>query len=181
MIRTPRLLLRRWREADLDPFAAINADPVVMERFPAPLDRAESDALVLRIEEGFQAHGFGLWAVEADGALVGFVGLAASRPDLPPSPCVEVGWRLAAGTWGRGLATEAAAAAIEDARRRGVGEVVSFTATTNMRSQRVMQRLGMIRDPDGDVEHPSVPAGSPLRRHVLYRLPADRPATGPSD
>lgn len=175
MIRTARLVLRRWREDDLAPFAALNADPVVMEHFPAPLPRAESDALVARIEEGFAARGFGLWAVEEAGVLVGFTGLSVPSAALPCSPCVEVGWRLAAAAWGRGLATEAAAAAVEDARRRGVGEVVSFTAATNLRSQRVMQRLGMTRDPAGDFDHPAVPEGSPLRRHVLYRLPAGRP------
>ena len=179
MIRTPRLLLRRWREDDLEPFAALNADPAVMEHFPSTLTRAQSDALVARFDHHLQAHGFGLWAVEEDGRFVGFVGLAVPRPDLPPSPCIDVGWRLAVSAWGRGLATEAAAAAVSDARRHGVGEVVSFTATANVRSQRVMQRLGMTRDPAGDFDHPGVALGSPLRRHVLYRLPAERPPQGP--
>ena len=178
MIRTTRLLLRRWTEADLEPFAALNADPRVMEHFPSTLSREESDALVGRIEEGFAAHGFGLWAVEVDGALIGFTGLSVPRRDVGLGPVVEVGWRLAASAWGRGYATEAARAAVQDGRARGVGEVVSFTATTNLASQRVMQRLGMTRDPADDFDHPALPAGHRLRRHVLYRLPAGRPPTG---
>jgi ribosomal-protein-alanine N-acetyltransferase len=171
-VRTARLLLRRWREEDRAPFAALNADPVVMEHFPAPLTRAESDAFVDRLEQALAEQGYGCWAVEADGTFVGFTGLLVPRVPLPVGPCVEVGWRLARAAWGRGYATEAAAAAIVDARAHGVGEVLSFTATTNLRSQRVMQRLGMTHDPADDFDHPSVPAGSPLRRHVLYRLPA---------
>lgn len=173
-VRTPRLLLRRWREEDRVPFADLNADPVVMEHFPAPLSRADSDALVDRVEADLDARGYGLWAVEADGRFVGFTGLQVPRAALPVGPCVEVGWRLARAAWGHGYATEAAAAAIVDARTRGVGEVVSFTATTNLRSARVMQRLGMTHDPADDFDHPSVPVGSPLRRHLLYRLPADQ-------
>lgn len=178
MIRTARLVLRRWTAADLAPFAALNADPVVMEHFPAPLTRAESDAFVQRVEQGFAEHGFGLWAVEEDGVLVGFTGLAVPRHALPVGPCVEVGWRLARSAWGRGLATEAAAAAIDDGRARGVGEVVSFTAMTNARSVRVMERLGMTHDPAGDFDHPALPEGHRLRRHVLYRLPAGRRPLG---
>jgi ribosomal-protein-alanine N-acetyltransferase len=171
-VRTPRLLLRRWRDEDRAPFAELNADPVVMEHFPAPLSRAESDAFADRLDAALEEHGYGLWAVEADGRFVGFTGLQVPRVALPVGPCVEVGWRLARAAWGHGYATEAAAAAIVDARARGVGEVVSFTATTNLRSVRVMQRLGMTHDPADDFDHPSVPVGSPLRRHVLYRLPA---------
>jgi RimJ/RimL family protein N-acetyltransferase len=175
-LRTPRLLLRHWRDEDLEPFAALNTDPVVMEHFPAPLTRAESDALVVRIQEGFTRDGVGLWAVERADApgLLGFAGLSVPPPDLPPSLCTEVGWRFAAGAWGHGYAWEAAHAAVVDGRARGVGEVVSFTATGNVRSQAVMSRLGMTHDPAGDFDHPGVPVGSPLRRHVLFRLPADR-------
>lgn len=176
MIRTARLVLRRWTDADLAPFAALNADAEVMEHFPEPLDREQSDAFAARAEEGFATHGFGLWVVDDGSGLVGVCGLTVPRDDLPCSPSLEVGWRFARGAWGRGYATEAAAAAILDGRERGVGEVVSFTAATNTRSARVMQRLGMV--PDGTFEHPALPAGHPLRRHVLYRLPADRaPAT----
>jgi ribosomal-protein-alanine N-acetyltransferase len=152
-LRTDRLLLRRWREEDRAPFAAMNADPVVMEHFPAVLSRAESDAFVDRVEQGFEDRGFGLWALElsASGAFVGFTGLAVPRfhvgwMDEREQPVVEVGWRLAPGAWGRGLATEAARAALrfgfDDLGRR---EIVSFTVLENLRSQAVMRRLGMTR------------------------------------
>ncbi|WP_375494088.1 GNAT family N-acetyltransferase [uncultured Jatrophihabitans sp.] len=176
VLRTERLILRGWRAADLEPFAELNADPVVMRHFPAPLDRAASDALVERIRAGFAENGFGLWAVEViDGpAFIGFVGLARPRFDAHFMPAVEIGWRLAANSWGRGYATEAARAAA----RYGfvtsqLPEIVSFTAVPNVASQRVMQRLGMTHDPADDFDHPALDIGSPLRRHVLYRL---RPA-----
>jgi ribosomal-protein-alanine N-acetyltransferase len=170
-LRTPRLLLRRWRPADREPFAALNADPAVMEHFPAPLSRPESDALVDRIEAGFAAHGFGLWAVEAGGALVGFTGLSVPSFEAPFLPSVEVGWRLARSAWGRGWASEAATAVLAAAfGPLGLPEVVSFTATTNERSQAVMRRIGMT--PAGTFEHPRLPAGHRLRTHVLYRAEA---------
>ena len=170
-LRTERLLLRRWTEADREPFAAMNADPRVMEHFPAPLTRADSDSFVDRVEAGFAEHGFGLWAVEADGRFVGFTGLSVPTFAAPFLPAVEVGWRLAAEAWGKGYATEAARAACRDGFERvGLREILSFTATTNLPSIRVMQRLGM--RPDGTFEHPRVPEGSPLRTHVLYRLAA---------
>ena len=165
---TARLLLRRWREADRAPFAALNADPLVMEHFPAVLTRADSDALVERIEAHFDEHGYGLWAVEADGAFVGFTGLAWQVYEAPFTPALEVGWRLARSAWGRGWATEAATAALAVGLEH-VSSVVSTTALTNERSQRVMQRLGMRRELEFD--HPRVPEGSPLRPHVLYRAP----------
>ena len=152
-LRTERLLLRGWTDADRVPFAALNADPAVMEHFPATLSRPESDALVDRIETGFATHGFGLWAVEVvrTGELVGFTGLAvprfhASWMDERHQPVVEVGWRLARSAWGHGYATEAAGRALsfgfEDA---GLPEVVSFTVVGNLRSRAVMERLGMSR------------------------------------
>lgn len=165
---TARLLLRRWREADRAPFAALNADPLVMEHFPAVLTRADSDALVERIEAHFDEHGYGLWAVEADGAFVGFTGLAWQVYEAPFTPALEVGWRLARSAWGRGWATEAATAALAVGLEH-VSSVVSTTALTNERSQRVMQRLGMRRELEFD--HPRTPEGSPLRPHVLYRAP----------
>ena len=165
---TARLLLRRWREADRAPFAALNADPLVMEHFPAVLTRADSDALVERIEAHFDEHGYGLWAVEADGAFVGFTGLAWQAYEASFTPALEVGWRLARSAWGRGWATEAATAALAVGLEH-VSSVVSTTALTNERSQRVMQRLGMRRELEFD--HPRVPEGSPLRPHVLYRAP----------
>ncbi len=173
-LRTPRLRLRPWRDADLPPFADLNADPQVMTFFPAPLTRAESDAAAARIRAHFTEHGFGLWAVEWPGCqdFAGFVGLAVA--DFPASftPCVEVGWRLARSAQGRGLATEGARAALAFGfRELGLDEIVSFTAVGNAPSRRVMEKLGMRRDPGEDFEHPRVPAGHALRRHVLYRLP----------
>lgn len=172
-LRTARLLLRDWRDADLDPFAAMNADPVVMEFFPRPLERAESDAAVARIREHLASHGFGLWAVEVPGVaeFIGFVGLAIPRFDAHFTPCVEIGWRLARGYWGRGYATEAASAALEFGfRKRGLDEIVSFTAVENRRSRAVMERIGMTRSLAEDFDHPALPEGHPLRRHVLYRV-----------
>ncbi len=171
MLDTPRLLLRRWREADLAPFAALNADPRVMEHFPATLERTESDALVERIEAGFERRGFGLWAVELreTGGLLGFTGLSVPSFEAAFTPCVEVGWRLSADHWGRGFATEAANAAIRFGfEQLGLQEIVSFTVPANVRSRRVMEKLGMRLD--AEFEHPRLPEGHPLRRHVLYRL-----------
>jgi ribosomal-protein-alanine N-acetyltransferase len=166
-IRTARLLLRRWRDSDREPFAALNASPVVMEHFPAPLSRPDSDAFVDRIEAHFDAHGYGLWAVELDGAFTGFTGLNWAQ-GLPFSPALEVGWRLSDRYWGHGYATEAARAALE-VGLEVADSVVSFTALVNERSWRVMERLGMHRE--GQFDHPRVPEGSPLRRHYLYRTP----------
>lgn len=169
---TERLRLRPWRAEDLEPFAALNADPRVMEHLPKPLDRAESDALAARIRDHFDRHGFGLWAVEVPGevAFAGFVGLLVPRFDAHFTPCVEIGWRLAHAQWGRGFATEAARAALGFAfGPLGLGEVVSFTVPANHRSRRVMERIGMTRSPADDFDHPLLPEGHPLRRHVLYR------------
>lgn len=172
-LSSARLLLRRWREADLAPFAAINADPVVMEHFPATLSASESAALIGRIETCFEQRGYGLWAVERiEGSeLIGFVGLNPVPHELPFAPAVEVGWRLGRDFWGQGYATEAATAAIEFGfGALGLKQIVSFTAGANKRSRRVMERLGMSHDPSEDFEHPLLPAGSRLRAHVLYRL-----------
>ncbi len=177
VLRTERLVLRPWRDADLAPFAALNADPEVMRHFPTTLSRAESDALAGRIREGFAAQGFGLWAVEAPGVtpFAGFVGLSVPRFDAPFMPCVEIGWRLATACWGKGYASEGARAALAF----GFGplklpEIVSFTVVANLPSRRVMERLGMRHDPSGDFDHPSLPEGHRLRRHVLYRLAAPK-------
>lgn len=167
-LRTERLVLRRWRDSDREPFAALNADPVVMEHLPATLTREQSDALVDRVEAHFDEHGYGLWAVEADGAFVGFTGLVWQRYDASSTPALEVGWRLARQAWGHGFATEAATAALARGLE-AVDVVVSTTALTNLRSQRVMQRLGMRRVLEFD--HPQVPQGHPVRPHVLYRAP----------
>lgn len=171
-IRTERLLLRRWTAADLEPFAALNADPEVMEHLPAPLSRADSDALARRADTFLAENGWGLWAVEVtdSGRFAGFTGLSPVRPSLPVAPAIEVGWRLARWSWGRGYATEAATAALRVAFEGiGLDEVLSFTAATNVRSQGVMRRLGMTHDAGDDFDHPDLPVSSPLRRHVLYR------------
>ncbi|CNF99256.1 N-acetyltransferase GCN5 [Mycobacterium tuberculosis] len=174
-LRTDRLLLRRWSDADRAPFAALNTDPEVMEHFPAPLTRPESDAMIDRIERHFAESGFGFWALEVAGTgeFIGFTGLSVPRFDAPFTPAVEIGWRLARSAWGRGYATEAALRALRHAfEEAGLDEVVSFTSTLNVRSQAVMKRIGMVRDPADDFEHPFVPEGHPLRHHVLYRLTA---------
>lgn len=172
-IVTARLALRPWRHGDRAPFAAMNADPHVMEHFPQPLSVAESDALVDRFMAHIDRNGFGFLAVEerASGAFIGFVGLNRPAYDLPFGPCVEIGWRLATEHWGKGYATEAARAALD----HGFGaldldEIVSFTAPANLRSRAVMERLGFTRDRAGDFDHPLIPAGHRLRRLVLYRL-----------
>jgi RimJ/RimL family protein N-acetyltransferase len=172
-IPTDRLLLRGWRDADRAPFAALNADPRVMEYFASgALSRRESDALADRIEAHFVARGFGLWAIDVPGvaAFAGFCGLAVPSFTAHFTPCVEIGWRLAPECWGRGYATEAARAVLAHAfGPLGLHQVVSFTTASNLRSQRVMQRIGMTRDPADDFDHPGVAEGHPLRRHVLYR------------
>lgn len=177
-LRTERLLLRRWREEDRGALAAMNADPRVMEHFPSVLSREASDALFDRIQAHWRERGFGLFAVEVLGEapFAGFVGLAVPRFEAHFTPCVEIGWRLAAEFWGRGLATEGARGALEFAfSEKTVGglaldEVVSFTARQNVRSRRVMERIGMRHDAAGDFDHPLLPAGHRLARHVLYRI-----------
>jgi ribosomal-protein-alanine N-acetyltransferase len=176
-LETERLLLREWRDADRAPFAAMNADPRVMEHFPSRLTRPESDAFIRRMRERWAVEGFGLWAVErqADGRFLGFTGLAAPTFKAHFTPCVEVGWRFAVEAWGHGYATEAARAALrfgfEDL---DLAEIVSFTVPANTRSRAVMERLGMTRDPADDFDHPRLPEGHPLRHHVLYRLGHER-------
>jgi RimJ/RimL family protein N-acetyltransferase len=175
-LRTARLVLRPWRASDLAPFASLNADPRVSEHLPGPLAGEQSDALAARIGDHFARHGFGLWALEVPGVapFVGFAGLAVPTFDAPFTPCVEVGWRLAAEHWGRGYATEAAREAVRFGfERLALDEIVSFTVPANRRSRAVMARLGMARDPGGDFDHPRLPPGHPLRRHVLYRLGAN--------
>jgi RimJ/RimL family protein N-acetyltransferase len=173
VITTSRLVLRIWRSEDLEPFAALNADPRVMEFFPKVLDRAESDARADRIREHFDRYGFGYWAVEVPGVadFIGFVGLGVPGFEAHFTPCVEIGWRLVFDHWGRGYATEAAAAAVNYGfEKLGLDEIVSFTVPANLRSRRVMERLGMAHSPAENFDHPLVAEGHLLRRHVLYRL-----------
>jgi RimJ/RimL family protein N-acetyltransferase len=175
-LTTARLRLRAWRDSDRDAFAAMNADPAVMEHFPAPLDRAASDALLGRLIEHWTREGFGLWAVERldDARFLGFVGLSRPPFEVHGASVVEVGWRLARNGWGEGFATEAARAALDFGFDvLGLEEIVSFTAPINARSRAVMERLGMHHDVRGDFEHPRLAPGHPLRRHVLYCLAAE--------
>ncbi|MCU1474501.1 GNAT family N-acetyltransferase [Amnibacterium sp.] len=170
---TERLLLRRWREEDREPFAALNADPAVMEHFPATLSRPETDAFVDRLIQHHEQHGWGLWALEVreTGRFIGFTGLAVPRFPAHFTPAVEVGWRLARAAWGHGYASEAARAAVGFGfDELGLDGIVSFTAVGNLRSRAVMERIGMTHDPADDFDHPVLPDGHPLRRHVLYRL-----------
>ena len=174
-IRTARLLLRPWRDDDRAPFARINGDPAVMEYFPAPLTEGESNQLVDRIESHFALHGFGLWAAETleQPQFIGYVGLAVPRFQTTFAP-FEIGWRLAASHWGRGLALEGAQAVVRHAfHTLDLPEIVSFTVPENLRSRRVMEKLRMTYDPADDFDHPLVAEGHPLCRHVLYRLTRD--------
>ncbi len=179
-LQTDRLTLRRWRPSDRAPFSRINADPRVMEHFPAPLTPAESDLMIERIEAHFSRYGFGLWATELrpTGDFAGFIGLNIPTFETHFTPCVEIGWRLAPEFWGRGLATEGARAVLHHAfTRLSLAEVVAFTVPANHRSRRVMEKLGMTHDPADDFDHPRLQEGHPLRRHVLYRTRQD-PQTG---
>jgi RimJ/RimL family protein N-acetyltransferase len=176
-ILTLRLLLRLWRDDDLQPFAALNADPRVMEFFPKCLDRAESDARATQIRNHFAERGFGLWAVEIPGVapFIGFVGLSVPSFEAHFTPCVEIGWRLAREYWRSGYATEAARAALEFGfQQLGLREIVSFTVPANQRSRNVMERIGMTHSPGDDFDHPLLPPGNPLSRHVLYRVAGPR-------
>lgn len=166
------MVLREWLPGDLEPFAALNADPRVMRYYPSLLTPAESDAFVLeRVVPHFAEHGFGLWAVEVAGVtpFIGYVGLAVPTFETDFTPCVEIGWRLAFPYWGWGYATEAARAAVAFGfAEAGLEEIVSFTVPQNRRSVAVMSRLGMSYA--GEFDHPRLPPGHALRRHVLYRL-----------
>jgi RimJ/RimL family protein N-acetyltransferase len=172
-LTTERLRLRPWRPEDLPHFAALNADARVMEHFPRILTAEESDRQAAAVTEHIGRHGFGFWALEATGVadFIGFVGLSVPTFEAHFTPCVEIGWRLAFDHWRHGYATEAARAALDCGfRRLGLEEIVAFTVPANRRSIAVMQRLGMTRSPAEDFDHPRLPPGHPLRRHVLYRL-----------
>lgn len=176
VLRTRRLVLRDWTDDDLEPFAEMNADPAVMEHFPALLTRAESDAVAERLRALSAERGFGFWAVAIPGevSFAGFIGLSVPS-FVPPfrcsSPCIEIGWRLAKRAWGKGYATEGARAVLAHGfEKLGLDEIVSFTAVANTRSRRVMEKIAMTRIPEEDFDHPRVPEGHPLRRHVLYRV-----------
>ena len=165
-----RVLLRPWQDRDADAFAAMNADSRVMEFFVAPLSRAESDAMLARMRAAADERGWGWWCVDINGECAGFTGLSAPTYETSFTPCIEVGWRFRRQFWGHGYATEAARLALDygfDTLQ--LQEIVSFAAAGNHRSRRVMERIGMRRDLGGDFDHPRVPEGHALRRHVLYR------------
>ena len=173
VLRTQHLVLRAWRDEDLEPFAALNADPVVMEHLQSLLSRAQSDEFAERIRAELTERGFGLWAAEVPGVapFVGFTGLSVPRFAAHFVPCVEIGWRIAREHWGRGYAPEAARTALVHAfGPLALDEIVSFTAVGNANSRRVMEKLGMTHDPVDDFDHPNLAPGYPLLRHVLYRI-----------
>jgi RimJ/RimL family protein N-acetyltransferase len=171
-LRTDRLLLREWREADCEPFAAMSADPEVMAMLPKLPNRAACDAWIAETRAHWAEHGFGLWAVEIPGEaqLIGGVGLHV-RPFPASFPPMVIAWRLTRSYWGQGYAFEAARAVIDDSFvRLGFDEIVAYTTIVNRRSLALMERLGMCRDPRDDFDHPDCPEGHPLRKHVVYRL-----------
>jgi ribosomal-protein-alanine N-acetyltransferase len=173
VLRTPRLILRPWRDEDVEPFAAMNADPRVMEHFPSLMDREQTEAMVARIRTHFAAHGFGPWAVEVPGAasFIGFTGIFHVPFEAYFTPAIEVGWRLTPAHWGQGYATEAAQAVLQHGfERLALPEIVAYTVPANVRSRRVMEKLGMKHEPAGDFDHPRIAEGSPARRQVLYRI-----------
>jgi ribosomal-protein-alanine N-acetyltransferase len=177
ILHTPRLILRPWRDEDADAFAAMFDDPAVMEFLTPVQDRGAIDAAISRVRSHFDQHGFGWWAAELKQthAFIGFIGLSYIPFEAHFTPAVEVGWRLASAYWGRGYATEGARASVEAGfTQLGLTEIVSITVPDNTRSRRVMERIGMTRDPADDFDHPRLPEGHPLRRHLLYRIGRER-------
>jgi RimJ/RimL family protein N-acetyltransferase len=173
VIDTERLILRAWRDDDRDPFAMLNSDVRVMEHFPGLITREDSDAFIDRAVAGWE-RGFGFWAVEvrATNEFIGFIGLAVPTWPAPFAPAIEIGWRLCFEAWGHGYATEGALAVLSWAKDNVSapnGELVSFTTVRNVRSRRVMEKLGFVHDEQGDFDHPMLPDWDD-RRHVLYRL-----------
>lgn len=163
--------MRRWRPEDLEPFAALNADPEVMEHFPSTLSREQTSETMARIAKHYDRHGYGVWAVQVPGEapFIGYIGLAVPSFQASFTPCVEILWRLARPWWGQGFATEGARATLACGfERLGLSEIVSFTVPANTRSRRVMEKVGMRYTED--FEHPRIEPGHPLRRHMLYRL-----------
>lgn len=169
ILHTERLILRPWRQEDFEPLAKLTSDPRVMEFFPATLTREESDQLASRLKENIEKNGYGFWAVELKGIapFIGFIGIG----QVSFMPCVEIGWRLIHEFWGKGYALEGARAALHFGfETLHLEEIVALTTLHNMRSRRVMEKLGMHHDPASDFDHPKIAEGHPLRRHVLYRI-----------
>jgi ribosomal-protein-alanine N-acetyltransferase len=175
MLSTERLTLRPWKDGDFAPFAAMNADPAVREFFPGLLTKEESDASARRLQAAIERDGFGLFAADlrATHEFIGFIGLQAMDFAIPgiAQPAMEIGWRLARAHWGKGLATEGARAVVQHAfGALRLKEIVAITVPANLRSRRVMEKLGMRHIPDLDFDHPRIAEGHPLLRHVLYLL-----------
>jgi len=171
-LHTKRLLLRQWNKADYPIFAQLNSDPEVMQYYPNVLSEDESNALAHKIESLITAKGWGFWAVETchDHKFIGFVGLHEPTYQLPVSPCIEIGWRLAKAYWGHGYASEAACAALTFAFDvLKLPEVYSFASTSNLKSRAVMERLGLFNT-HNNFNHPVIPAGNPLQEHALYKI-----------
>ncbi len=172
-LRTPRVLLRQWKDSDIDAWAAMNADPRVRQYFPGVLTRADAQGEAERIRTAIAQRGWGLWALEVPGihAFAGFVGLSLPGYEAPWMPAVEIGWRLTPSAWHQGYATEGAAAALHFAfTQLELPQVVALSVPNNVPSHHVMDRIGMVRDVTADFDHPRVPSDSPLRRHILHRI-----------
>lgn len=175
-LATERLILRPWEERDRAPLAAIMGDAQVRRFFPGRLTREETDRQMDWAIERQESDGFCFQAAElkADGSLAGWIGIGvipdATREAIPGHPRVEIGWVFAECCWGQGLAPEGARAWLDYAWQIGLPEVVAFTAAINRPSRRVMEKIGMQRDPAADFAHPKVAEGHPLRPHVLYRI-----------
>jgi ribosomal-protein-alanine N-acetyltransferase len=173
MISTARLTLRKWRFEDIDPLVELHRSPEMMRFLGGPMAREATAAMLERIRAHWDARGFGIWAVDHAGALVGMTGIAVPRWESKLMPCVEILWRLKPSLWGRGLVTEAARAALDEGfEAHGFREVLAFTVPDNVRSWRVMERLGMKRSPEDDFDHPLVPESDPRRLHWVYRIKA---------
>ena len=167
------IILRQWRDSDLEPFAAMNRDLEVMRYFPSLPSREQSEAFLVRQRALIEQRGWGLWALDVDGTFAGFAGLATPSFAAPFMPCVEVGWRLRPEYWGRGIGHQVGLQSLDHAFRvLKLPEIVSFTASVNARSRRLMERLGLAHDAAGSFDHPSIPEGHELRPHVLYRKKA---------
>lgn len=172
-IKTPRLILRHWKDSDYEPFAKLNCDPEVLRYFPRLITTEQSNEIIDRCKIEIERDGIGLWAVSVPGIcdFIGFIGIRKVGPEMPFAPAVEIGWRLAKEYWGQGYATEGAQAVLDYAfNRMGLDEVVAFTTVTNLPSQNVMKKLGMVYSKDEDFDHPKLDKNHPLARHVLYRI-----------
>ena len=173
-LETERLILRGWQDSDLEPFSTITADPEVRRYYPNVLTKDETRLVIERIKSHVEKEGFGLWALELreTGEMIGYTGLSKPTIEAHFMPCVEIGWQIAKHHWGKGYAPEAAIKALEDGfSRLNLNEIVSFTSKLNSKSIRVMEKMGMLRNPKDDYMHPLLPDGHPLKPHVLYRLP----------